>query len=98
MRPLTHGDLVAAACAVLSLRPEDRESGIARMIAQAEAADRFRRRNGRAHPAWGNGSLMAAALMRPRAREPFLDDREYCACLALVIDVLLRRAGGKTSP
>lgn len=39
-----------------------------RLLAEAEPADRFRLREGRLHPAFGNGTLMAAALARPRVR------------------------------
>jgi hypothetical protein len=34
---------------------------IRRLIDRADAADRYRRRTRRAHPLWGNGTLMAAA-------------------------------------
>ena len=45
------------------------------MLEKAHAADRFRKNCGRAHPLWGNGSLMAAALTEcGRAGEPRLSD------------------------
>jgi hypothetical protein len=91
MRPVMHGDVVAAGCALLAVPEADRARLLARMLGEAEAADRHRRATGRAHPVWGTGSLMSAAMGRARRAEPFLDDRDYAACLALVFEVLARR-------
>lgn len=91
MRPVMHGDVAAAGCALLRVAPEARPGLMSRMLSEAEAADQYRQKTGRVHPLWGNGSLMAVAMARPRAREPFLDNPDYCACMALVFDVLLAR-------
>ncbi|MCI2398641.1 hypothetical protein [Aliiroseovarius subalbicans] len=92
MRPVLPGDVAAAGCALLHAKTAARAGLMRRMLAEAEAADSYRRKTGCAHPVWGNGSLMAVAMARPRAREPFLDDPEYCACMALVFDALLARS------
>ncbi|TYB82874.1 hypothetical protein [Maritimibacter fusiformis] len=94
MRRVMHGDVVAAGCALLAVPEAGRARLLSRMLAEAEAADRHRRATGRAHPVWGTGSLMSAALARDRVAEPFLDDRAYAECLALVFEVLARRARG----
>ena len=91
MRPVLHGDVAAAGCALLRVDPAARKDLIVRMMDEAEAADQFRLKTGRAHPVWGNGTLMAAAMARPRASEPFLGDPDYCSCMALVFDTLLAR-------
>lgn len=89
MRPVLHGDMTAAARALLCF-PEKRRVGVFnRMLTEAEAADKYRKSTGRCHPLWGNGSLMAAANTRPQAAEPFLDDLEYCSILALAFEGLL---------
>lgn len=93
MRPVAHGDLSAAGCALLSVAPAARAELLHRMLTEAEAADAFRRDTGRVHPLWGNGSLMSVAMVRPRRREPFLDDPDYAACLAMILDALIARAG-----
>ncbi|MGR3494261.1 DUF7742 family protein, partial [Citreimonas sp.] len=62
------------------------------LLREATCADAHRRRTGRAHPFWGNGTLMSAALAHRPPPEPALDDRDYLACLRLVIDVLLQDA------
>lgn len=91
MRQILHGDVVAAARALLCAAPAARAALAARLIEDADVADRWRRRTGRAHPARGNGSLMAAAAAWPQAPEPFLDDADYLDCLRLVIEQLIAR-------
>lgn len=92
MRRVLPGDVSAAACVLLALAPEARPRVLARLLAEAETADAYRLETGRLHPLWGNGSLRAAALTRPRAAEPYWDDPEYAACMALVFEALVARA------
>jgi len=88
MRPVGLGDLAAAAWALAAVAPARRPGLMARILAQAEAADRFRARAGRAHPRFGNGSLMAAALAHPQApRAP--GDPDGLAILALALGAVL---------
>ncbi|MFW2543535.1 hypothetical protein ACN2XU_12890 [Primorskyibacter sp. 2E107] len=69
-----------------------RDSLARRLVAQAEAADRYRKRMGKAHPFWGNGTLMAAALGRGQIpKERRLDDPEYADCFVCVLDALRMR-------
>lgn len=91
MRPLLHGDLVAAARGLLAVPAELRPRTIRRMIAAARWADRYRLRRGRAHPRFGTGSLMAAAAAWPRRPEPLLEDSDYLDCLACVVGALRSR-------
>ena len=53
------------------------------MLEKAHAADRFRKNCGRAHPLWGNGSLMAAALTE------WLSDSGYLEAMCTVIETIL---------
>lgn len=92
MRRVLHGDAVTAARALLAVSPEARAGLLAEIFAEAEAADAYRKRTGRAHPVWGTGSLMSAALGRDCAPEPCLDDPDYAACLAQVFTALAARA------
>lgn len=84
MRPILHGDAVAAALALSTLPKPARSGAMAEMLARAGAADAYRKRFGRAHPRWGDGSLMALARQHPLPPEPTLDEVGYCLCLALV--------------
>lgn len=92
MRRVLHGDVSAAARALLAAPPATRAALVVRILREAEAADRFRRATGRAHPLWGNGSLMSAAMTYPRAHEPYLDDADYAACMAMLFEALIARA------
>jgi hypothetical protein len=91
MRPILHGDLVAAARVLVRLAPADRPAQMQAMQAAADLADRYRRRLRRPHPRYGGGSLMAASAAWPKAPEPWPGDAEYLRCLAVVIAALLAR-------
>lgn len=90
MRPVTHGDVVAAATAIRPLPAALRRQEVLRLLERAHAADLFRKRTGRPHPFWGDGSLMGIALKDGTSRtEPFLSDPEHLSALAAVIETLL---------
>ena len=91
MRRVLHGDATAAARALLVVPPSARSALLQQMVDEADRAEAFRNTTGRAHPTLGAGSLMAVAMTRPRAPEPFLDDPDYAACLALVFSALAAR-------
>ena len=90
MRAITHGDVSAAARAVWSLPTVVQPAAVRAMLEKAHAADRFRKNCGRAHPLWGTGSLMAAALTEcGRAGEPRLSDSGYLEAMCTVIETIL---------
>lgn len=90
MRAITQGDVSAATRAVLNLPADVRSAAVRAMLEKAHAADRFRKRCGRAHPVWGNGSLMGIALsVRNRMGEPRLSDLGHLEAMATVIDAIL---------
>lgn len=97
MRTITHGDIVAAARAVRALPPHAQIAAVRSLLTRAHAADLYRKRLGRSHPFWGNGSLMGVALGSGRSEaEPFLSDTSYLQTLLLVIETVIdwrRRAG-----
>ena len=88
MRPPGHGDVIAAA-RVLRMQPAGRRRWcLARLLAEARAADNWCLARGGLHPRWGDGSLMSAALRRRPVPDFGPRDAEYCACLALVAETL----------
>ena len=89
MRPVDHGDVSAAARALLMIPDPARPMRIARLLREAEIADDHRRRTGWNHPVWGNGSLMSAALRMARREEPSFEDADYVRCWMLVFDALM---------
>lgn len=78
MRRCLIGDLIEAATVVAASDFHDKSAYCHRLISQADAAHRYAKRYGRAHPLWGNGSLMARALLDrpakiwPHSSAPFL--------------------------
>lgn len=92
MRGLTHGDVVAAA-SLLRIRPRETwDATIDRLLDQAHAADAYRKRLGRIHPRWGNGSLMSAVLCETTVwPEQRLSDTDYVEALAAVLLALVHR-------
>jgi len=93
MRPVMHGDVVAAARVLYALPSGRRGGALERMMHHAARADRFRRKTGRSHPEWGDGSLMVTALATAPPPEPRLDDADYCGCMAMVFEALVECCG-----
>lgn len=91
MRTVLIGDAVAAARALLPLPQAARPAMMARLLYEAHLADCCRKRLGRGHPRFGNGTLMDAASRHPQPPEPFLDDAEYLSALLTVLAALLAR-------
>lgn len=89
MRPVLHGDVAAAARALLSVPDKDQRGLMLQMLERASVADAYYKRFGRGHPVWGNGSLMAVALCYDMVAEPFLDDPSYCRCWVVVFETLI---------
>ncbi|NDV00841.1 hypothetical protein [Pseudoroseicyclus tamaricis] len=96
MRPVTITDLDLAARALLAAPPEARPALAATMLAEADIADRYRKRLGRLH-AYGGGSLTHAALLRPRAPGPGLDDGPYLGAVATLLSAIAARRTHRSS-
>lgn len=62
MKPVIYNDVLAAVSAVSCAAPECRASAAAALIRDANRAERYRRAHCAAHPVFGDGSLMAAAV------------------------------------
>ena len=81
-------DALNAAAVVAKVHPAWCRWVLLRMLAEAAAADRHRQRTGRAHPRWGDGSLMTAARRRLQYENRRLSDRVFRSALRHVIDML----------
>lgn len=81
-------DVLNAAAAIADLPPPRRHWVAMRMVAEAAAADKYRRKTGRAHPRWGDGSLMTAARRRPCAASRRLTSAGFRRALCQVIEML----------
>lgn len=88
MRPPLLGDVVVLARAIMEVEERERPGLLGSILREASVAERYGRETGRNHPRFGDGSAMAAALRHPCAREPGLEDVDYCRCLAFVLSTL----------
>jgi hypothetical protein len=83
MRPVTLGDLCAAARVLLAHPDRDWPQVMATLLAQADAADHYRLTIGTSQ--YGNGTLMAAALSAAPPSAPAIADQRHLAALETVI-------------
>jgi hypothetical protein len=88
MRPLMPADLDCAVAVVLGQPPQDRRWAADQLLAQADVADRYRKRFGRAHSAFGSGSVMSAARRWPLGPVHPICDPAYCDGLSIVLDAV----------
>ncbi|MEO1950205.1 hypothetical protein [Thioclava sp.] len=68
MRAVLDGDLMALARAVMLWPDARRIDRLHRLLDRVHAADLYCKRFRRAHPHWGNGSVLSMALGLPRAK------------------------------
>ena len=91
MRGITHGDAVAAASLLRGAPRESWDSTLGSLFERAHAADLYRKRLGRLHPCWGNGSLVSAVLCESAVwPEQRLSDPDYADALVAVLLALIR--------
>jgi hypothetical protein len=90
MRPVILADLLAAAQALLLEVQNHRTLEAQRLLDRAHAADLFRKRTGRRHRDWGDGTL-AAACSRMCTQSFRLSDPAAAAAMAAVLLALAQR-------
>ena len=91
MRAVHLSDLNMAARALLAA-PERRRRNLVRLLIQnACLADTYRKKTGKVHPQYGDGSLCAACQPMTKAAMPDRCDPDYLECLGIVIEGLLGR-------
>jgi hypothetical protein len=74
-----------AARSLLHVPQVERANLCARLLSEADIADRYTRRLGKSHPLWGRGTLREVSGRRSVAAERACNDPEYCACLIMVL-------------
>lgn len=89
MRAVHLSDLNLGARTLLCAREKDRPWIMKTLLEQAHTADKYRKRTGKAHPQFGNGTLSAACGGFARAPMPDRCDPHYLRCLADVIKGIL---------
>ncbi|WP_458790291.1 DUF7742 family protein [Yoonia sp. MH D7] len=82
-------DLNLGARTLLCARETDRAKFIKTLLEQAHTADKYRKRMGKAHPEFGNGTLSDACGRYGRLPMPDRCDPQYLRCLGDVIKGIL---------
>lgn len=91
MRSITHGDVCDAARRLVGLPDDCWAKAVWAALEHADIADRFRKRTGRGHAFWGDGSLSASVRSEGGlVAEPPLSDMRYLEAVAEVIHSILR--------
>lgn len=85
IRPLLLSDVIAVARVLRAARGEEWTRLLRLMVGAATEAERHRRATGRAHPAFGDGSLMGIALRFRPPPEPPLSHPAYRRALIFVL-------------
>jgi hypothetical protein len=94
MRRIYHSDVCAAARVLLAAPEGAREALCDQMLYEAHSADKYARRTGRVHRAWGDGRLAAASMSYPQAPEPPAGSPEFTSCLLTVLTRIVARREG----
>ena len=89
LRPIAHVDIASVALAIMELGDDVRPKMIFAIFTKSDAADAYRKRFRRAHPLWGNGSLMSVVVVRDLPGEPFFGDPVYCRAFVDVLEALI---------
>ncbi|WP_050525248.1 hypothetical protein [Pseudorhodobacter ferrugineus] len=84
-----HGDIIAAARALVEIPSPERAAAISAMFYRAHSADKIMKHTGMPHQAWGNGSLLAATQPRPNLPEPSLSNMDYLRALQQILTALI---------
>jgi hypothetical protein len=91
MRPVLLQDVLRVARALVLVPPGERWRVCSDIFLMAAEADEHRRQTQCAHPRFGTGTLSSAAERRDLADDQTLENREFVACLIIVLCVLLER-------
>lgn len=91
MTPVIYNDVLAAVSVVAAAPPERQASVVAELIHEAELAEAYRLRYRVAHPVFGDGSLITAALRHDRRGSCSFQSLEGLTAWLCVLSALLTR-------
>lgn len=89
MRQVLHQDIVALARCLGPVSKACRRKFALVQIGLAHAADLYRIRTGRAHPVYGNGTLMSCLAGLPRGDEATFDNLDFAECMVHALEAVI---------
>ncbi|SEQ17360.1 hypothetical protein SAMN05428995_103111 [Loktanella sp. DSM 29012] len=92
MRPVGLLDLDAVARCLCAATVQQQYDLAREIVGRADVADRYRKRLGRRHAVYGDGTLSAATAPYATVRGRVVE-QTYLAALRIVVDVLIERRG-----
>jgi len=93
MKSVQLADIDAAARVLMCCPQSTRPRMVAQMLAQAETADKYRRRLRKPHPQFGSGTLMSVAVKYPQAvRVDCFDDDALDAFSHVIKALIVQKA------
>lgn len=98
MRAVLHQDIVSLATSLLAQPTAERSAFAALQLKLTDAADRYRKRFGKAHALYGNGTLSSCCAKMPKELERRLDDAEYAECLIKALEAVVAFRSGEAQP
>lgn len=91
MTPVIYNDVLAAVSVVAAAQPDRQAEVIAELIHDADLAEAYRLKYRAAHPVFGDGSLIAAALRHDRRDRCSFQNMEGLTAWLCVLSALLAR-------
>ena len=92
MRAVGLADIELAVRVLLAVPEAQRPALMAELLSRADTADRYRKRLGRMHPAFGSGTLASAAGFLTAAPRPARIDGVVLATYRMVLEALIHRS------
>jgi hypothetical protein len=89
MRVPSASEIVLLARVLSRAEPDHRPARALSILAEVDVADAHIRKTGRAHPDFGDGSLLSRCSLLCPPAEPLCNDRDFLASLALAARVML---------
>ena len=90
MRPVLHSDLDHCVRVLLALPENEWAEVMPVVLERAHLADSYRKRQGRSHGRWGDGSLCGATQTFAKAPLPASCDAQYCAAILVAVTALTK--------
>jgi hypothetical protein len=89
MRSPSAFEVILLARVLMRVEPAERPATAMSILAETDVADHGRKLTGRAHHAFGDGSLMARCRLFCPPPEPLADDGDFLTCMVLASQAVL---------
>lgn len=89
MRAVHLSDLNLAARTLLAVPDQARVGTMQCLVNAARVADKYRKRTGRAHIVYGDGTLGSACQHREKVNMPDRCDKKYLDCMRIAIEQII---------